>query len=165
MSEIVNGVCHLCGTPVQKLCEASIVRCQNCCRLYGDGPMPSFSAAMKAQIHFAQCHADESELQRKAYLQLRTERDAAEQKARELEAERDEWKQICANRDQTVKQQGDEWVKLKTEIDALRAENERLKEKAAWVDRPDVHAQACPAFGFYGVGKVQNEKCNCKPKG
>lgn len=37
-----------------------------------------------------------------------------------LQAELEEWKVICRNRDATVNQQGEEWVKLKTEIDRLR---------------------------------------------
>jgi hypothetical protein len=49
-------------------------------------------------------------------------------KAKELEAELAEWKQICKNRDATVKAQGEEWARLKTEIDSLKSShNEAVK--------------------------------------
>lgn len=48
--------------------------------------------------------------------------------------ERDEWKQICRNRDETVNKQGDEWVKLKTQIDQLLRDKEALQKVAKVCD-------------------------------
>jgi len=52
--------------------------------------------------------------------QVETERYAAEELLRTVTAERDEWKQICANRDKTVVEYRQELIKAKTERDALR---------------------------------------------
>lgn len=43
--------------------------------------------------------------------------------------ERDEWKEICRNRDLTIKQSGDDWAKAMTERDAAQAEVVRLKNE------------------------------------
>lgn len=63
----------------------------------------------------------------------------------QLRAERDELKQVCANRDATVKAQGDEWVKLKTEIDQLRTHNAALLAVARAARINHVHCyEYCP---------------------
>lgn len=45
-----------------------------------------------------------------------------------LTAELADWKRICANRDRTVNEQGNEWVRLKEQIDKLTSELEQLKK-------------------------------------
>jgi hypothetical protein len=67
--------------------------------------------------------------------------------------ELDEWKQICRNRDETVRKQGDEWVKLKTEIDQLLRDKEALQKVARELNEDLIESSGgCSSF-FSRAGK------------
>ena len=56
-----------------------------------------------------------------------------QQRVIDAEKELDEWKTICRNRDATINKQGEEWVRLKTELDALQAAKQQAeREVDSW---------------------------------
>lgn len=88
--------------------------------------------------------------------ELQSTRQNYKRSLEQLQDQLAEWKQICQNRDVTVNQQGEEWAKLKTEIDTLKdqlADITKNRDECAGVFKIDREHQvtgpikdcACPS--------------------